>query len=82
MERQTTPTPTGEREIRDRGMGLDSLWRPLAHLFLGLCVLVPVALFLLFLPMLAQMLSAQQMTARIPAGVVSVDTRGTAPALP
>ena len=35
MERQTAPT-TGEREIRDRGMGLDSLWRPLADLFMGI----------------------------------------------
>jgi hypothetical protein len=82
METRLARTGAGadEREIRDWGMGLGDLWRPIAGFFLWLCVLIPVALFLLFLPLLAGMLSTGQMTVRVPAGVSGVETRGAIPA--
>jgi len=81
METRSTPmTRDDKREIRNRGLGLDSLWRTLVDLFVGLCVLIPVLLFLVFLPLLAQMLTQEQMTVRSPAGMTTVDTRDGVPA--
>ena len=76
MERRSTPmTRDGEHEVQSRGLGLDSLWRPLIDIFVALCVLTPVLLFLMFLPLLAKMLTTQQMTAQFPAGTSAVDAR-------
>ena len=82
MERRSgrTTAGAGDPGILERGTGLVDLWQAIAQLFLWLCMLIPVALFLLFLPLLAGMLSTGQMTARLPAGVASVDLSGTAPA--
>jgi hypothetical protein len=70
MERRSgrTTAAAGERESIKRGMGSVGLWRRcgrgIGELFLWLCMLVPVALFILFMPRLAGMLSMGQVPAR------------------
>jgi hypothetical protein len=66
MERRSgrTTAAAGSRAPLNRGLGSAGLWRrcgrDIAELFLCLCMLIPVALFVLFMPRLAGMLSMGQ----------------------